>query len=399
MTRVWIALFLLVLLTASKATLISSYSCNSSIQLSASGDDVDMIDLSQAATPLQYCMINNCTIMRIETGEELEIIHTTDSLMVAVPTDGCTSKIVFMLENEVPCFAAENKHSPIASVGIQLAISLPHAFINTYIVIVHLLFAELRNVFGKLLMSYNIVLFLIQVFSITSVVAHSVVAVGSQVICQAILDIFILLTMAFESYATCIMFHVTYTMYYSYKCRPHMPTKNLFLLYNCFVFGLLAIFAAIIIGYDLYSGNGKQTITPYGYCVLYNQYIYQTERIKDIQHFGNKVAQLSLFVLFLVLYYKQRNTIAPPKDGDDKNVSSKVSKQLIRIAIAMGATIGIARIAWFIGSITSIQIITTIAGIALIFQQCVVMASFMCTQKMSRLCREHFCPSQDHGHQ
>ena len=35
--------------------------------------------------------------MRIDTGEELDIIHTTESLLVAVPTDGHTSlKVIAM---------------------------------------------------------------------------------------------------------------------------------------------------------------------------------------------------------------------------------------------------------------------------------------------------------------
>ena len=296
MIRAWTALsalFLIALLTTSKATSISSHSCNSSALSSASSNGVDTTDLSQAATSLKYCMLDNCTIMKIDTGEELEIIHATESLMVAVPTDGHTSEIVLKLENEVPCYTPRYRGSIMVIIGSQVTISLLHAIMNVYILTVHLLFAELRSVFGKLLMSYNAVLFLMQVFLMISVIAYSVVAVGSQVICQAILGTFLMLTMTFESYATCIM-------YYSYKCRAEIPTKNLFLFYNCFVFGLLVMFAAIIIGYDLYSGNGKQTISPNGHCVYYNQYMYQTEGIKDVQHFGNKAAQLSLFVIFLI---------------------------------------------------------------------------------------------------
>ena len=30
--------------------------------------------------PLHYCIIDNCTIMRVDTGETLDIIYTTDSL-------------------------------------------------------------------------------------------------------------------------------------------------------------------------------------------------------------------------------------------------------------------------------------------------------------------------------
>ena len=107
------------------------------------------------------------------------------------------------------------------------------------------------------------------------------------------------------------------------------------------MFGLFALFAAIIIGYDLYSGNGKLTISSKGYCIFYNQYSYTTAWIKDFQHLVNKVAQLSLFVVFLFFYFKEHNTVAPLKDC---KASQNVSKKLLKIAIAMGAIVGIARI-------------------------------------------------------
>ena len=44
-------------------------------QLPASGDD----DLQQVTT-LQYCLVDNCT-KGIDTGEELDIVYTTNSLI------------------------------------------------------------------------------------------------------------------------------------------------------------------------------------------------------------------------------------------------------------------------------------------------------------------------------
>jgi len=166
MTVVCVAVFLLALFAINKATPTSSYKCNSD---TASGNDVNMTDLSEDATSLQYCMIDNCTIKRTDTGEELEIIHTTESLIVAVPTDGHTSEIVLKIDtNEISCitYTGEYKPNVIWAIARQLGLSLSHSIMNVYIVTVHLLFAELRTVFGKLLMFQNIVLFLIQVFSI-----------------------------------------------------------------------------------------------------------------------------------------------------------------------------------------------------------------------------------------
>ena len=390
MTVVCVAVFLLALYAVNEATLTSSYRCNLDI---ASGNDVNITDRSEAATSLQYCVIDNCTIKRTDTGEELDIIHTTESLIVVAPTDGHTSEIVLMIDNEISCITSTGEYKPnvIWVIARQLGLSLLHSIMNVYIVTVHLLFAELRTVFGKMLMFQNIILFLIQVFSVISILGHVAVALGSQVLCQTILNTFLLLTMAFESFSTCILFHTTLIMYYSYKCKSEMP-KNLFLFYNCYVFGLFALFASIIIGYDLYFGSGEQTILPGGYCVTFNQYHYEAERIKDFHQFCNKVAQFTFFIIFLIFYYKQRNTISPSKDTENQKAKVKASKQLIRITIAMGATVGIARIAWLAGSVLS-PIFFTIAGTTLVVQQFVVMITFMCTQKMSRLCRERFCPA------
>ena len=64
----------------------------------------------------------------------------------------------------------------------------------------------------------------------------------------------------------------------------------------------------------------------------------------------------------------------------------------------MGAVVGIARIIWVTTAILApnyAYITTAIGLLASLFQQCVVMFSFMCTQKMSRLCRERFCPQKE----
>ena len=133
-------------------------------------------------------MIDNCTIRRIDNGEELEIIHTIGSLIVAVPTDGCTSSIILKLENKLPCFIAKSYTNVLLAVGRQMIASLLHGFINVYIVAVHLLFEELHTVFGKLLMCQNISLFLLQIFAIIAIMVHYSIALGSQAMCQAILN-------------------------------------------------------------------------------------------------------------------------------------------------------------------------------------------------------------------
>ena len=62
----------------------------SDVQSPASGSGHNT-DLTQVTT-LQYCIIDNCTIMRIDTGQQLDIVYTTESLdlFTVTPKDGHT---------------------------------------------------------------------------------------------------------------------------------------------------------------------------------------------------------------------------------------------------------------------------------------------------------------------
>jgi len=136
-------LFIVILTTASKVT---SLHCS---QLSASGDDH-----LQQVTTLPYCLVDDCTIMKINTGEKLDIVYTTDSLIVTTPTDGHTSEVIVRLENELPCLNFDGAFD-----NYQLAEIVEFSLITVvsgYIITMHVMFKELRNLLGKLLLMYNI---------------------------------------------------------------------------------------------------------------------------------------------------------------------------------------------------------------------------------------------------
>ena len=71
---------------------MASFQCSDQ-QLPASGDD----DLQQVTT-LQCCLVDNCTIMMIDTGEELDIVYPTNGLIVTTPIDGHTSMMITLLK-------------------------------------------------------------------------------------------------------------------------------------------------------------------------------------------------------------------------------------------------------------------------------------------------------------
>ena len=67
-------LFIAILIVASGPTPLYC----SDVQSPADGSGHNT-DLSQV-TALQYCIIDNYTIMRIDTGQQLDIIYTTESI-------------------------------------------------------------------------------------------------------------------------------------------------------------------------------------------------------------------------------------------------------------------------------------------------------------------------------
>ena len=78
----------LIILTTTQTTSLHHH-CNSDAYSSASG----MTDFQQLST-LQYCLIDNSTIIRNNTGQQLDIVYTTQSHLVVTPADGQTSTML-----------------------------------------------------------------------------------------------------------------------------------------------------------------------------------------------------------------------------------------------------------------------------------------------------------------
>ena len=86
-------------------------------------------------TTLQYCIIDNCTIMRTDTGQQLDIVYTTESLLIVTLKDDHTFMVIAKTVDELPClgYPSTTIHSKAVT---QLIMSV-------YILIVQLLFKNL----------------------------------------------------------------------------------------------------------------------------------------------------------------------------------------------------------------------------------------------------------------
>ena len=100
-----------------------------------------------------------------------------------------------------------------------------------------------------------------------------------------------------------------------------------------------------------------------------------------------------LLATYFVYYYKLNKKLQFIRQLAANN--SHHDRLFLKVAIAMGATLGISQVffiaSWYIDN----KIPLRIAGFFFIIQQFVIMFRFMCSKKMSRLCREKFCTTEN----
>ena len=372
-------LFIVILTTVSKVT---SLHCSDQ-QLSASGDD----DLQQVTT-LQYCLLDNCTIMMIDTGEELDIVYTTDSLIVTTSTDGRTSEVIARQEREPLCLESTSTHQ-ITIAGELVATVLIH-IMSWYIITVHVMFKDLRNAFGKLLMLYNIAVICCAIGFTSRFLSLFQLAPNSLVICYPSTLSFLFSTVSVEALGTCILHHIAATVRRSYKLKSQMSqetSQRYFRHYMIYTLGTMFLVLFLVICFDTGTGNYRKTLLPNGQCVSIQIHIYGTLIIPGIVNAINKIAQMMQFIIYLNYTYKLNKYVT------DAGVSSESLSILHKTAIALGAMIGLSQIAFAIQTSlnydTGEVIIPTSIGLFLV-QQCTFVAILMFTKKVCGLCRERF---------
>ena len=160
------------------------YTGCSDVQSPASGSGHNT-DLSQVTT-LQYCIIDNCTIMRIDTGQQLDIVYTTESLLIVTPKDAHTSMVTAKIDDELPCLRYPNTTAHV-QVIIQITICSLIAMVSAYILIVQLLLKRFHALFGKLLIFYNLSMLRALGVVVTIILTHYYITVNSQAICYTIM--------------------------------------------------------------------------------------------------------------------------------------------------------------------------------------------------------------------
>ena len=374
-----IILFFLLVLTATQTTSLHHH-CNSDVHSSASG----MADVQQL-TILQYCLIDNCTIVRIDTGQQLDIVYTTESHLVVTPTDGQTSIFISKNDPEVFCSTPIATNNSTTTQVIGLIVATLIALVSGYIAVIHMIFKELCNTFGKLMMLYYLAK-IGQCFNVLTLsVTHHNIALHLMMPCYLFNFLFMQSVVVGETFATTFLAYLAYSMYYSYRCREVTKemNKKLYKRAVTYVLGLLLLFDIFVIGYDFGTGTYKHTLLPNGHCSFFVQTEYDTTRLLDAYGYFNEITQISLLAAYFVYYYKLKKMFKIVRHMP--NTDTQQNRLLLKIAIMMGANLGISQISlassWYFDS----EMFLNLAGFFFLIQQIVIMFLFMCSKKMLQL--------------
>ena len=149
------AAFLLAILTIT----FLSWSCALTPITSEDGSGVDVPEV----ITLQYCIIDNSTILRLDTGEQLDIIYTEDSILVVTMNGSQTSTAIPRSHNELFCKKDDLQDELLDDFVISLLSYIVYVIyqilmfsITSYNIVIHILYKKLRNPMGKLLLLYSI---------------------------------------------------------------------------------------------------------------------------------------------------------------------------------------------------------------------------------------------------
>ena len=394
MTRTGL-LYLIIIIVGYSQVVLPHYNC-SKVQPPSSSDSSSSSNSSSGVkdlqvTPLHYCIIDNCTIMRVDTGETLDIIYTTDSLMVVTPTDGQTSTVATKNNTALACLAHHHDDSGLTTDMItRLITALLLALISGSIVLFHLLFKEAQTSFGYLLILQSCSFIVHCIINFIMISFHVYVALNSLLACQSIMYMYMLGAVAHEVIATCILAYLAYILYYSVNVREitDRMSKELFRKCLAYVLVFLGLMGFLIIIYDFSTGNSKHLLLPDNHCALDYTEAYNTLIIAYSFAFLNKIFQILLFITYLYYFYKftviSNNTVIP-------NINNSLVKKFSKIALVFGVAIGLSFVSFILGEVTGYRIYGRLIGRSLIvLQQCGVMSILLCTKRAFKLCRNKF---------
>ena len=325
---------------------------------------------------LQYCIIDNSTILRLDTGEQLDIVYTEDNALVVAIKGSQTAIEVPRLHDEIVCSVDNLPDDIVLPIPIYIYMAVWTTLVlavTSYNIIIHLLYKRLRNPMGKLLMLYSIFLAIscISFFMILTFIYKFPIHLNY--LCNTFKLVFVATDIGYEATATCILMHSVYYLQRSYKMLQIDPreTKVLLRRYFCYIIGTVAFSMLAIITYDV----GTTEESNHGYCSKHDPIYYTMITLMYSISSINSLIQIALFIIYLYYWYKIRKSQATV-------AGYQINQKMLRIAVAMGATISIANLFFFINFIVlratgdSISdLVDTIGSVLLLLQHYMIVGS------------------------
>ena len=317
------------------------WSCALMPATSEDGSGVD--DPGSKVITLQYCIIDNSTILRLDTGDQLDIVYTEDSALVVTMKDSQTTIEVPRLYDEQVCGINDSLVDIVVPILTYIYASVWNALMLSVTgcnIVIRLLYKKLHNPTGKLLMLYSTFLALRSVafFMIVTFIYKFPISNDFKHMCHTIKLVFAGTDIGYEAIASCILVHSAYHMRQSYKMIPVNPRdeKTAWSYYLCYIIGTIAMAMLLILTYDLGTTEGRHN----GYCSKYDPVYFIMVTLMSVFSYINAPIQIAMFIVYLYYWRKMRNS----RDTTDY----QINKKIIRTAAAMGATISIANFFYFI---------------------------------------------------
>ena len=358
-------------------------------------EDGSGVDVPEEIATLQYCIIDNTTILRLDTGEQLDIIYTKDSILVVTTNDSQTTTAVPRLYNEPVCSMNGFPRDLVVSSSFYIAISVWTALflsITGYNIIKCLLYKELHNPMGKLLITYSFFLAVRFVsFFMILMLIHKF-SVNSNAVCLTIKLLLIATNIGYEATATCILVHCAYHFRQSYKMIPKnsREDKRLLRRYFAYIIGTIAIsmfmMLTYILGISVNNGNFN------GFCTQQDPIYHTLQTIMYAISTSNGLIQIAAFMLYLYYWYKMWKS--------QHITDYRINKKIFLISVGMGATISTANFIYFVNWInawangTSLSALVEIIGsLMLTLQQFIIAGSLSWMEKVCKpFCKKSIGP-------
>ena len=229
----------------------------------------------------------------------------------------------------------------IAAGAVTLLLS---SLFSGSIAVLLLLFKELRNAFGKLMIIHSIAASLATFFVFIILIMHESIAVHSITPCYLTYFAFMQSSMISEGSATCIIAYLAYVMRQSCKSIEVKKVQNKQFYENSmkYIFGSLLLCDILIFSYDFGTATFQHVVLPNGHCSFNDQLENDAVKIAQANNVLNKISQNILLVAHFVYYYKLNKMLRMIRTLAVK-VDHQQNRLYFKLAITMAATIGIAQ--------------------------------------------------------